>query len=105
VTPEEIAEYPVTALRRTVPAAIPGIVFLSGRQSDKEATVNLNAVKHYSRIPLRHGAGKERILHMVFVASTKTNFPEIIEMTVEEIEKKIKDDRSRATIQVIPHGS
>ncbi|XP_024966369.1 fructose-bisphosphate aldolase, cytoplasmic isozyme 1 [Cynara cardunculus var. scolymus] len=44
VTPEEIAEYTVTALRRTVPAAVPGVVFLSGGQSEEEATVNLNAM-------------------------------------------------------------
>lgn len=39
-----IAEYTVTALRRTVPAAVPGIVFLSGGQSEEEATANLNAM-------------------------------------------------------------
>ncbi|KAL6954986.1 Fructose-bisphosphate aldolase 5, cytosolic [Sarracenia purpurea var. burkii] len=44
VSPEVIAEYTVTALRRTVPAAVPGIVFLSGGQSEEEATLNLNAM-------------------------------------------------------------
>ncbi|CAN8326018.1 unnamed protein product [Cochlearia groenlandica] len=44
VTPEVIAEHTVTALRRTVPAAVPGIVFLSGGQSEEEATLNLNAM-------------------------------------------------------------
>lgn len=39
-----IAEYTVTTLRRTVPAAVPGIVFLSGGQSEEESTVNLNAM-------------------------------------------------------------
>merc|ERR1719499_1327451 len=34
----------VTALRRTVPAAVPGICFLSGGQSEEEATLNLNAI-------------------------------------------------------------
>lgn len=34
----------VTALRRTVPAAVPGIVFLSGGQSEEEASLNLNAI-------------------------------------------------------------
>jgi len=34
----------VTALRRTVPAAVPAIVFLSGGQSEEEATMNLNAI-------------------------------------------------------------
>lgn len=44
VAAEVIAEYTVTALRRTVPPAVPGIVFLSGGQSEEEATVNLNAM-------------------------------------------------------------
>ncbi|XP_073150822.1 fructose-bisphosphate aldolase 5, cytosolic [Henckelia pumila] len=44
VTPEVIAEYTVAALRRTVPPAVPGIVFLSGGQSEEEATSNLNAM-------------------------------------------------------------
>ncbi|KAF6153844.1 hypothetical protein GIB67_001077 [Kingdonia uniflora] len=44
VTPEVIAEYTVRALRRTVPPAVPGIVFLSGGQSEEQATLNLNAM-------------------------------------------------------------
>ncbi|XP_004491539.1 fructose-bisphosphate aldolase, cytoplasmic isozyme 1 [Cicer arietinum] len=44
VSPEVIAEYTVTALRRTVPAAVPGVVFLSGGQSEEQATLNLNAM-------------------------------------------------------------
>jgi fructose-bisphosphate aldolase class I len=40
----EIAEKTVRCFRRTVPAAVPGIVFLSGGQSDEEATANLNAM-------------------------------------------------------------
>ncbi|KNA03849.1 hypothetical protein SOVF_205230 [Spinacia oleracea] len=44
VAAEVIAEHTVTALRRTVPPAVPGIVFLSGGQSEEEATLNLNAM-------------------------------------------------------------
>ncbi|KAI4341953.1 hypothetical protein MLD38_026621 [Melastoma candidum] len=44
VTPEVIAEYTVRALQRTVPAAVPAVVFLSGGQSEEEATLNLNAM-------------------------------------------------------------
>lgn len=40
----EIAEKTVRCFRRAVPAAVPGIVFLSGGQSDEEATANLNAM-------------------------------------------------------------
>lgn len=41
---EEIAEKTVKCFRSAVPAALPGIVFLSGGQSDQEATANLNAM-------------------------------------------------------------
>ncbi|KAK4396479.1 Fructose-bisphosphate aldolase 6, cytosolic [Sesamum angolense] len=44
VAPEVIAEYTVRALQRTMPAAVPAVVFLSGGQSEEEATVNLNAM-------------------------------------------------------------
>ena len=42
--PDEIAEKTVACFKRTAPAALPGIVFLSGGQSDEEATINLNAI-------------------------------------------------------------
>jgi fructose-bisphosphate aldolase class I len=41
---DEIAAKTVTSLRRCVPAAMPGITFLSGGQSEVEATVNLNTM-------------------------------------------------------------
>jgi fructose-bisphosphate aldolase class I len=41
---EEVAETTIRTLRRTVPAAVPGLVFLSGGQSEEEATVHLNAM-------------------------------------------------------------
>lgn len=41
---EEIAEKTLHQLRRSVPAAVPAIVFLSGGQTPEEATVNLNAI-------------------------------------------------------------
>jgi fructose-bisphosphate aldolase class I len=41
---EEVAERTVRILKRTVPAAVPGIVFLSGGQSDEDATLHLNAM-------------------------------------------------------------
>ncbi|KAJ1695941.1 hypothetical protein LUZ63_012639 [Rhynchospora breviuscula] len=44
VAHEVIAEYTVRALQRTVPPAVPAIVFLSGGQSEEEATRNLNAM-------------------------------------------------------------
>lgn len=43
-TTEQVAKATVTVLRRTVPAAVPTINFLSGGQSPEEATANLNAM-------------------------------------------------------------
>ncbi len=41
---DEVAEKTVRTLKRCVPAAIPGIAFLSGGQSDEEATAHLSAM-------------------------------------------------------------
>jgi fructose-bisphosphate aldolase, class I len=43
-TPEEVAIATFTVFRRTVPAAVPTINFLSGGQSPEQATANLNAI-------------------------------------------------------------
>ncbi len=43
-SPEEVAEMTIKLFRETVPVAVPGIAFLSGGQSDEEATANLNAM-------------------------------------------------------------
>ncbi len=41
---EEVAEQTVKCLKRTVPSAVPGICFLSGGQSDEDATAHLSAM-------------------------------------------------------------
>jgi fructose-bisphosphate aldolase, class I len=41
---DEVAEQTLRCFYRHVPAAVPGIVFLSGGQSDEDATANLNAM-------------------------------------------------------------
>ena len=41
---EEVAEATLHTLTKHVPAAVPGIVFLSGGQSDEDATAHLNAM-------------------------------------------------------------
>jgi fructose-bisphosphate aldolase class I len=41
---EEVAEWSLKAYYKHVPAAVPGIVFLSGGQSDEDATAHLNAM-------------------------------------------------------------
>jgi len=47
-SPDEVARYTVDCFRESVPAAVPGIVFLSGGQGDEEATVNLDAINRYA---------------------------------------------------------
>merc|ERR1719357_1710063 len=46
-TPAQVAEATVTAFSRTIPPAVPGIVFLSGGQSEEEASINLNAINQF----------------------------------------------------------
>jgi len=48
---EEVAEASVRCYRATVPAAVPGIVFLSGGQSDEVATAHLNAMNQLGNLP------------------------------------------------------
>jgi fructose-bisphosphate aldolase class I len=43
-TIDEVAERTLRCLQRTVPAAVPGIAFLSGGQSDEDATAHLDAM-------------------------------------------------------------
>jgi fructose-bisphosphate aldolase class I len=48
---EEVAQMTVKCFKETVPAAVPGIVFLSGGQSDEQATANLNAINRVGDQP------------------------------------------------------
>jgi fructose-bisphosphate aldolase, class I len=48
---QEVAEKTVAILKRCVPAAVPGIAFLSGGQSDEEATAHLNAMNALGQLP------------------------------------------------------
>ena len=48
---QEVAEATVRCMKRVVPAAVPGLVFLSGGQTDQQATENLNAMNHLEHLP------------------------------------------------------
>jgi fructose-bisphosphate aldolase, class I len=50
---EEVAEKTVRLLKACVPAAVPGIAFLSGGQSDEEATAHLDAMNRLGPLPWR----------------------------------------------------
>jgi fructose-bisphosphate aldolase class I len=49
----EVAEQTVRVLKATVPAAVPGIAFLSGGQSDEDATAHLDAINKSGPLPWR----------------------------------------------------
>jgi fructose-bisphosphate aldolase class I len=50
-TPERIADATVRILKRQVPAAVPGIAFLSGGQTPKDATLHLNLMNALGPLP------------------------------------------------------
>ncbi|HYP57720.1 MAG TPA: class I fructose-bisphosphate aldolase [Beijerinckia sp.] len=50
-SPEEVAAETVRLFKNTVPLAVPGIAFLSGGQSDVEATANLDAINRVGSLP------------------------------------------------------
>ena len=51
VDAEEVADATVRVLKSCVPASLPGIVFLSGGQTDAQATSHLNAINHIGPHP------------------------------------------------------
>ena len=48
---QQVAELTVKCLKATVPAAVPGIAFLSGGQSDAQATENLSLMNQIGGVP------------------------------------------------------
>jgi fructose-bisphosphate aldolase class I len=49
--PDQVAAATIGVLRQVVPAAVPGIMFLSGGQTDEDATVHLDAMNRLGRQP------------------------------------------------------
>ena len=49
--PQEVAEKTIKCLKNTVPSSVPGIVFLSGGQTELEATVHLNEMNRVGGFP------------------------------------------------------
>jgi fructose-bisphosphate aldolase class I len=48
---EEVAAATVRVLKRAVPSSVPGIAFLSGGQSDEDATAHLSAINAIGNLP------------------------------------------------------
>ncbi len=71
---EQVAEQTLRCLRNTVPAAVPGIAFLSGGQSDEEATAHLNTMNLMAKnlqLPWRLTFSYARALQQVTLATWK----------------------------------
>jgi len=57
-SPAEVAQYTLRTLQRTVPASIPGVMFLSGGQTDEEATLNLDAINKLAKTQIKSSPWK-----------------------------------------------
>jgi fructose-bisphosphate aldolase, class I len=68
---ETVAQMTVAALKDTVPAEVPGIVFLSGGQSDEESTAHLNAMNVIGGFPWQLSFSYGRALQAPALAAWK----------------------------------
>ena len=77
-TVHDVAKRTVEVLREHVPAAVPGIAFLSGGQTDEEATAHLSAINQLSGLPWPLTFSYGRALQNVALrtwAGRRENFP------------------------------
>src|SRR5213594_4306382 len=68
---QEVAEATVRCMKRVVPAAVPGLVFLSGGQSDQQATEHLNAMNRLEGLPWQLSFSYGRALQAPVVKAWK----------------------------------
>lgn len=91
-TPQEVALATVTALRRTMPPAVPGVTFLSGGQSEEDATVHLNAINQVPLVkPWALTFSYGRALQASVLAAWQGK-PENVVAAQEELLKRAKAD-------------
>jgi fructose-bisphosphate aldolase class I len=74
---EEVAESTVMCLKSTVPAILPGVVFLSGGQSDEQSTAHLNAMNQMGNLPwplsFSYGRAMQQAALKLWAKDTKAN--------------------------------
>ena len=77
---EEVAEYTLRCLKSTVPATLPGIVFLSGGQSDEAATAHLNTMNQMGTHPwplsFSYGRAMQQAALKLWAKDMKANYAE-----------------------------
>ena len=75
---DEVAEATVRCLKASVPASLPGIVFLSGGQSDEQATAHLNAMNQIGPHPwplsFSYGRAMQTAALKLWAKDMKANF-------------------------------
>jgi len=88
-SPEDIALATVSVLRRTVPAAVPGITFLSGGQSEEEASIHLNAINRVTTNPWALTFSYGRALQATVLKTWKgSKDPEVIKEARAALHKR-----------------
>jgi len=77
-SPDEVAEATVRCLKAAVPSALPGIVFLSGGQTDEQATAHLNAMNQIGPHPwplsFSYGRAMQSAALQLWAKDTAKNF-------------------------------
>ncbi len=75
---DEVAEATVRCLKASVPATVPGIVFLSGGQSDEQATAHLNAMNQMGPHPwplsFSYGRAMQQAAMKLWAKDMRANF-------------------------------
>ena len=66
-----MADATIACFREVVPAAVPGIVFLSGGQGDEEATANLDAINKLGPHPWQVSFSYGRALQAAALSAWK----------------------------------
>jgi fructose-bisphosphate aldolase class I len=69
--PDDVAAATIACFREVVPAAVPGIVFLSGGQDDEEATANLDAINQLGPHPWQLSFSYGRALQSAALSAWK----------------------------------
>jgi len=77
---DEVAEATIRCLKAAVPASLPGIVFLSGGQSDEQATAHLNAMNQMGPHPwplsFSYGRAMQQAALKLWAKDMQANFAE-----------------------------
>jgi fructose-bisphosphate aldolase, class I len=83
---DEVAEATIRCLKAAVPASLPGIVFLSGGQSDEQATAHLNAMNlmgpHPWPLSFSYGRAMQSAALLLWAKDMQANFKAAQDMVI-----------------------